>query len=153
MGAEPKKLVEPKELVNLYLDICEGIILKLTFDKSSSDISNQYLFFLSLEQSLNYLADDVFSILNIEDPSFGLKNYLSKWDILSSEPSIKNIIIKELMHDGFLNDIKTTQTKLNNPIDETIITSNDSLNLKKFILILDNYKRFMFLLRKTIEEC
>ena len=65
MGAEPKKLVEPKELVNLYLDICEGIILKLTFDKSSSDISNQYLFFLSLEQSLNYLADDVLSLIHI----------------------------------------------------------------------------------------
>ena len=129
MGAEPKKLVEPKELVNLYLDICEGIILKLTFDKSSSDISNQYVFFLSLEQSLNYLADDMFSILNIEDPSFSLKNYLSKWDILSSEPSIKNIIRKELTHDGFLNDIKTTQIKLNNPIDETITVSYTHLTL------------------------
>ena len=30
---------------------------------------------------------------------------------------------------------------------------SDSINLKKFNLILDNYKRFMFLLRKTIEEC
>ena len=153
MGTEPKKLVESKELVNLYLDICENIILKLTFDKSSSDISNQYLFFLSLEQSLNYLADDMFSNLSIEDPFFGSKNYLSKWDLLSNESSVKNIVRKELTHDGFLHDIKTTQKKLIAPIDESIITSTDSLNLKKFILILDNYKRFMFLLRKTIEEC
>jgi hypothetical protein len=64
MGSKPEKLVNPKELLNLYLDICEDI--------------------------------------------------------------------------------------LKNP---TIIASNDTINLKKINLILDKYKRFMLLLRKTLEEC
>ena len=142
-----------KELVNLYLDICEGILLKITFDKSSSDNANQFLFFLSLEQSLNFLADDVLSTTSMDLASFSSLNTLSKWDFLSNEPAIKNIIIKEQLSEGFLNDLFETQKKLLNPVNDSIIISNDSINLKKFNLILDNYKRFMFLLRKTIEEC
>ncbi len=142
-----------KELVNLYLDICEGILLKITFDKSSSDNANQFLFFLSLEQSLNFLADDILSTTSMDSASFSSLNTLSKWDFLSNEPAIKNIIIKEQLSEGFLYDLFETQKKLLNPVNDSIIISNDSINLKKFNLILDNYKRFMFLLRKTIEEC
>ena len=142
-----------KELVNLYLDICEGILLKITFDKSSSDNGNQFLFFLSLEQSLNFLADDILSSTSMDSASFSSLNTLAKWDFLSNEPAIKNIIIKEQLSEGFLNDLFETQKKLLNPVNDSIIISNDSINLKKFNLILDNYKRFMFLLRKTIEEC
>lgn len=142
-----------KELVNLYLDICEGILLKITFDKSSSDNANQFLFFLSLEQSLNFLADDILSTTSMDLASFSSLNTLSKWDFLSNEPAIKNIIIKEQLSEGFLYDLFETQKKLLNPVNDSIIISNDSINLKKFNLILDNYKRFMFLLRKTIEEC
>ena len=142
-----------KELVNLYLDICEGILLKITFDKSSSDNANQFLFFLSLEQSLNFLADDILSTTSMDSASFSSLNTLSKWDFLSNEPAIKNIIMKEQLSEGFLNDLFETQKKLLNPVNDSIIISNDSINLKKFNLILDNYKRFMFLLRKTIEEC
>lgn len=142
-----------KELVNLYLDICEGILLKITFDKSSSDNANQFLFFLSLEQSLNFLADDILSSTSMDSASFSSLNTLSKWDFLSNEPAIKNIIIKEQLSEGFLYDLFETQKKLLNPVNDSIIISNDSINLKKFNLILDNYKRFMFLLRKTIEEC
>ena len=142
-----------KELVNLYLDICEGILIKITFDKSSSDNANQFLFFLSLEQSLNFLADDILSTTSMDSASFSSLNTLSKWDFLSNEPAIKNIIIKEQLSEGFLYDLFETQKKLLNPVNDSIIISNDSINLKKFNLILDNYKRFMFLLRKTIEEC
>ena len=142
-----------KELVNLYLDICEGILIKITFDKSSSDNANQFLFFLSLEQSLNFLADDILSSTSMDSASFSSLNTLSKWDFLSNEPAIKNIIIKEQLSEGFLYDLFETQKKLLNPVNDSIIISNDSINLKKFNLILDNYKRFMFLLRKTIEEC
>jgi hypothetical protein len=145
--------VDLKELVNLYLDICEGILLKITFDKSSSDNANQFLFFLSLEQSLNFLADDILSTTSMDLASFSSLNTLSKWDFLSNEPAIKNIIIKEQLSEGFLYDLFETQKKLLNPVNDSIIISNDSINLKKFNLILDNYKRFMFLLRKTIEEC
>lgn len=145
--------MDSKELVNLYLDICEGILLKITFDKSSSDNANQFLFFLSLEQSLNFLADDILSTTSMDLASFSSLNTLSKWDFLSNEPAIKNIIIKEQLSEGFLNDLFETQKKLLNPVNDSIIISNDSINLKKFNLILDNYKRLMFLLRKTIEEC
>jgi len=145
--------VDLKELVNLYLDICEGILIKITFDKSSSDNANQFLFFLSLEQSLNFLADDILSTTSMDLASFSSLNTLSKWDFLSNEPAIKNIIIKEQLSEGFLYDLFETQKKLLNPVNDSIIISNDSINLKKFNLILDNYKRFMFLLRKTIEEC
>ena len=145
--------MDSKELVNLYLDICEGILLKITFDKSSSDNANQFLFFLSLEQSLNFLADDILLTTTMDSASFSSLNTLSKWDFLSNEPSIKNIIKKEQLSEGFLNDLFETQKKLLNPVNESLIISNDSINLKKFNLILDNYKRFMFLLRKTIEEC
>jgi hypothetical protein len=76
--------VDLKELVNLYLDICEGILLKITFDKSSSDNANQFLFFLSLEQSLNFLADDILSTTSMDSASFSSFNTLSKWDFLSN---------------------------------------------------------------------
>tara|TARA_B110000467_G_scaffold98579_1_gene89154 strand:- start:1271 stop:1501 length:231 start_codon:yes stop_codon:yes gene_type:complete len=70
--------VDSKELVNLYLDICEGILLKITFDKSSSDNANQFLFFLSLEQSLNFLADDILSSTSMDSASFSSLNTFIK---------------------------------------------------------------------------
>ena len=69
--------MDSKELVNLYLDICEGILLKITFDKSSSDNANQFLFFLSLEQSLNFLADDILSSTSMDSASFSSLNTLA----------------------------------------------------------------------------
>jgi len=70
------------------------------------------------------------------------------------EPAIKNIIKNEFNNsDGIFLLIKSTKEKLFNPIDTTIIASNDTINLKKINLILDKYKRFMLLLRKTLEEC
>ena len=59
MGAEPQKLVDSKELINLYLDISEEIFSKLTFDKSDLDITNQFLFFLSLESMCNSFLEGV----------------------------------------------------------------------------------------------
>ena len=53
-----------KELVNLYLDICEDIHANLVFDESSKDKNNLYLFLSSLEQSLDFLALNISSILN-----------------------------------------------------------------------------------------
>ena len=146
--------MNPKELVNLYLDICEDISENLIFDNSNQDKNNLYLFLLSLEQSLDFLALDVSSILNLDIKSFAKLNYLSKWDSLVEEPAIKNIIKNEFINsDGIFLLIKSTKEKLFNPIDTTIIASNDTINLKKINLILDKYKRFMLLLRKTLEEC
>ena len=146
--------MNPKELVNLYLDICEDISENLIFDNSNQDKNNLYLFLSSLEQSLDFLALDVSTILNLDIKSFAKLNYLSKWDSLVEEQAIKNIIKNEFNNsDGIFLLIKSTKEKLFNPIDTTIIASNDTINLKKINLILDKYKRFMLLLRKTLEEC
>ena len=143
-----------RELVNLYLDICENIHANLDFSESSKDKNNIHLFLLSLEQSLDFLALDISSILNIDTILLNKLNCQSKWNFLADEPAIKNIIDNEFKNsDGIFLLINSTKEKLLNPINASIIASNDSINLKKINLILDKYKRFMLLLRKTLEEC
>ena len=145
--------MDSKEYVNLYLDICNELLTKLTFDKSASDNSNQHIFFVTLDKSMNYLADEVLSFSSIEQSSFSSLNSSAKWNLLSDDIAFKNIIKREFEPNGFLYEFNQTQVKLFNPIDQSIIISNDSINLKKFISILDKYKEFMFMLRKTTEEC
>ena len=145
--------MDSKELVNLYLDICNELLTKLTFDKSASDNSNQHIFFVTLDKSMNYLADEVMSYSSIEQSLFSSLNSSAKWNLLSDDITFKNIIKREFEPNGFLYEFNQTQGKLFNPIDQSIIISNDSINLKKFISILDKYKEFMFMLRKTTEEC
>ena len=145
--------MDSKEYVNLYLDICNELLTKLTFDKSASDNSNQHIFFVTLDKSMNYLADEVLSFSSIEQSSFSSLNSSAKWNLLSDDVTFKNIIKREFEPNGFLYEFNQTQEKLFNPIDQSIIISNDSTNLKKFISILDKYKEFMFMLRKTTEEC
>ena len=145
--------MDSKELVNLYLDICNELLTKLTFDKSASDNSNQHIFFITLDKSMNYLADEVLSYSSIEQSLFSSLNSSAKWNLLSDDITFKNIIKREFEPNGFLYEFSQTQEKLFNPIDQSIIISNDSISLKKFISILDKYKEFMFLLRKTTEEC
>ena len=66
----------------------------------------------------------------------------------------KKYIDNELNNsDGIFILINSTKEKLMNPVNASIIASNDTINLKKINLILDKYKRFMLLLRKTLEEC
>ena len=154
MGSEFKKLVNSKELVNLYLDICEDIHTNLVFDESSNDKNNLYLFLSSLEQSLDFLALDISSILNMDIILLNKLNYQAKWNVLADEPAIRNIIDNEFNNsDGIFLLINSTKEKLMNPVNASIIASNDTINLKKINLILDKYKRFMLLLRKTLEEC
>ena len=154
MGSEFKKLVNSKEIVNLYLDICEDIHTNLVFDGSSKDKNNLYLFLSSLEQSLDFLALNISSILNMDIILLNKFNYQAKWNVLADEPAIKNIIDNEFNNsDGIFLLINSTKEKLMNPVNASIIASNDTINLKKINLILDKYKRFMLLLRKTLEEC
>jgi len=145
--------VDSKELVNLYLDISEEIFSKLTFNKSDLDITNQFLFFLSLEKSFDYLADSILNQSGIDLPNAGSFNTKAKWNKLGLEPSLKNIIFKEEQPDGFIFDFYNAKDKLLSPVNDSLITSNQSSNLKKYISILDSYKRFTLLLRKTLDEC
>ena len=137
-----------KELVNLYLDICDQILV----DKNLNQ-NNKYLFFSSLEQSIDQFAINLHSELNLNISNFHDLNYYAKWKLLSNEAALANIIKRELGDDGFLSDILIAKDKLLTPIDTSIITSNDPINLKKLNSILDKYKSFILLLRKTLEEC
>ena len=145
--------MDSKELINLYLDISEQIVNELEFDGSAKDKNNQYLFFSSLENSLDYLALNVESILPLETDSFHQLNYLAKWQKLSESLTIKNIIINEFGSDGLFTHIENVKEKIYAPLNDSIIYTNEAVNLKKINLILYKYKRFKMLLRKTLDEC
>jgi hypothetical protein len=148
VGPKPKKLVSAKELVNLYIDICDQILVDNNLNQN-----NKYLFFSSLEQSIDQLAINLHTELNSNISNFHDLNFYAKWKLLSNEAALVNIIKREMSDDGFLSDILLAKDKLLIPIDTSIIASNDSINLKKLNSILDKYKSFILLLRKTLEEC
>ena len=137
-----------KELVNLYIDICDQILV----DKNLNQ-NNKYLFFSSLEQSIDQFAINLYLDLNLNISNFHDLNLYAKWKLLSNEAALANIIKREMNDDGFLSDILLSKDKLLIPIDRSIIATNDSINLKKLNSILDKYKSFILLLRKTLEEC
>ena len=148
MGSKPQKLVSAKELVNLYIDICDQILVDNNLNQNK-----KYLFFSSLEQSIDQFAINLHSELNLNISNFHDLNYYSKWKLLSNEAALANIIKREMGDDGFLSDILIAKDKLLIPIDTSIIASNDPINLKTLNSILDKYKSFILLLRKTLEEC
>ena len=137
-----------KELVNLYIDICDQILVNNNLNQN-----NKYLFFSSLEQSIDQFAVNLHTELNLNISNFYDLNFYAKWKLLSNEAALANIIKREINDDGFLSDILIAKVKLLTPIDSSIITSNDPINLKKLNSILDKYKSFILLLRKTLEEC
>ena len=145
--------MDPRELVNHYLDISENLLSKLVLNKSINSQSDQYLFILSIEQSLDYLADSIAESINFKSSKFISYEYQTKWLELSSNQAIKNIINNELVPNGLFHQLKQTKKNLHEPVNDLIIVSNETLSLKKFNLLLDKYKEFIILLRKTLDEC
>ena len=145
--------MDPRELVNHYLDISENLLSKLVLNKSINSQSDQYLFILSIEQSLDYLADSIAESINFKSSKFISYEYQTKWIELSSNQAIKNIINNELVPSGLFHQLKQTKKNLHEPVNDLIIVSNETLSLKKFNLLLDKYKEFIILLRKTLDEC
>ena len=145
--------MDPRELVNHYLDISENLLSKLVLNKSIKSQSDQYLFILSIEQSLDYLADSIAESINFKSSKFISYEYQTKWLELSSNQAIKNIINNELVPGGLFHQLKQTKKILHEPVNDLIIVSNETLSLKKFNLLLDKYKEFIILLRKTLDEC
>ena len=137
-----------KELINVYIDICDQILISKELNHN-----NKFLFLSSLEQSIDQFAINLHEELNLNISNFHDFNFYAKWKQLSNEIAIANIIKREMSDDGFLSDILFTKDKLLIPIDTSIIASNDPINLKKLNSILDKYKSFILLLRKTLEEC
>ena len=97
--------MDPRELVNHYLDISENLLSKLVLNKSINSQSDQYLFILSIEQSLDYLADSIAESINFKSSKFISYEYQTKWLELSSNQAIKNIINNELVPSGLFHQL------------------------------------------------
>lgn len=142
-----------KELSNQFLDISEDILAKLKIGNFSDTKNNQLLFLVCIENSLMYLANDIFDTFQNELKPIKDLNYKSKWYEISNVMALKNIILKELDSDGVINQIEKSKNIIFRENDENLITRSETNDLKKFILILDKYKAFQEILRKTLYEC
>ena len=153
MGSKLKELVKEKELSNLYTDLSEEILKNLVFDSSPQDNQNQLLFLNCIENSISYLADDIYKSFESDiDPIEDL-NFKFKMIQLANSEVLKNIILKEIEPSGFIYQLEDSKDKLVSDHDKNLIISNQSNDLKKFSLILDKYKIFKELLRKILDEC
>ncbi len=153
MVREFEKLVEFIELSNLYQDLAEETLESINFDSSPADNHKQILFFIYLENSLDSLAQNTYQIFDKELDPIDNFNFKFKWIKLSEIKVIKNIIKSELMIDGLIPIIEDSKEKIFSISDANLISTNKSNNLKKFLLILNKYKSFKELLRKTLYEC
>ena len=142
-----------KELSNQFLDISEDILDKLKIGNFSDTKNNQLLFLVCIENSLMHLANDIFDTFQNELKPIKDLNYKSKWYEISNVMALKNIILKELDSDGVINQIEKSKNIIFRENDENLITRSETNDLKKFILILDKYKAFQEILRKTLYEC
>jgi hypothetical protein len=148
-----KKLVEFKELSNLYIDLSEDILKNLIFDSSIKDKQNQLLFINCIENSISFLADHIHTSFSNQIESINHLNFKYKWVELSKLETIKNIIQKELDNDGMIEMIEDSKKRILSINNNNFISSNKENDLKKFSLILNKYKTFNELLRKILEEC
>tara|TARA_B100000886_G_C20303544_1_gene440757 strand:+ start:158 stop:592 length:435 start_codon:yes stop_codon:yes gene_type:complete len=144
--------VEEKELSNLYIDLSENILQKISFDSSLEDHQNQLLFLICIENSLYHLANDIYKIFSSEIDNIDNLSFKYRWIKLQEAPAIKNLIQKELDPDGLIYLIEDAKIKIIKN-DTNLITTNYSNNLKKYSLILNKYKMFTELLRKMLDEC
>ena len=85
-----------KELSNQFLDISEDILDKLKIGNFSDAKNNQLLFLVCIENSLMYLANDIFDTFQNELKPIKDLDYKSKWLEISNVMALKNIIFKEL---------------------------------------------------------
>ena len=149
MGSNLKKLVKSIELSNLYLDISEEILQKLT----QGNDNNQLLFLMSIENSLSHLADGIYENFKNDLKTIKHLNYLYKWEELSNLNALRNIISKELKSDGLINKVEKAKSIFFREEDKNLIATSEINDLKRFILILNKCKAFKELLRKTLDEC
>ena len=148
-----KIVVNEKEISNLYQDLSQDILKKLTFDQSVEDNQNQLLFLTCCEKSLTYFADEVRSYFKNDLKDFNTLNFFYKWRELSEISTISNIIVNEIGQNGFINQINFFKSNILQKDDDNLIVSTQSNDLKKFNLLLDKYETFKDLLRKMLDEC
>ena len=153
MARNKKIVVNEKELSNLYQDLSQDILKKLTFDQSVEDNQNQLLFLTCCEKSLTYFADEIRSYFKNDLKDFNTLNFFYKWSELSKISTISNIIVNEIGQNGFINQINLFKSNILQKDNDNLIVSTQSNDLKKFNLLLDKYKTFKDLLRKMLDEC
>lgn len=137
-----------KEFSNLYFDLSKEIL-----NKSKTDNNTQLLFLVCIENSLSYLADDIFENFKNHLKPIEHLNYVFKWNELSYVLPLKNIIKRELTSDGLISLIEKSKNILFREDDKNLITSSELNDLKKLNSIINKYKAFKELLRKTLDEC
>ena len=153
MESKPKKLVEFKELSNLYIDLSEDILKNLIFDSSIEDKQRQLLFINCIENSISFLADHIHTSFTNQLESINHLNFKYKWVELCKLETIENVIQKELDNDGMIEMIEDSKKRILSINNDNLISTNKENDLKKFSLILNKYKTFNELLRKILDEC
>ena len=153
MESKLKKLVEFKELSNLYIDLSEDILKNLIFDSSIEDKQSQLLFINCVENSISFLADHIHTSFTNQLESINHLNFKYKWVELCKLESIENVIQKELDNDGLIEMIEDSKKRILSINNDNLISTNKENDLKKYSLILNKYKTFDELLRKILEEC
>ena len=153
MESKLKKLVEFKELSNLYIDLSEDILKNLIFDSSIEDKQSQLLFINCVENSISFLADHIHTSFTNQLESINHLNFKYKWVELCKLETIENVIQKELDNDGLVEMIEDSKKRILSINNDNLISTNKENDLKKFSLILNKYKTFDELLRKILEEC
>ena len=148
-----KKLVEFKELSNLYIDLSEDILKNLIFDSSIEDKQSQLLFINCVENSISFLADHIHTSFTNQLESINHLNFKYKWVELCKLGSIEIVIQKELDNDGLIEIVEDSKKRILSINNDNLISTNKENDLKKFSLILNKYKTFDELLRKILEEC
>jgi hypothetical protein len=143
-----KEIANSTELANLYQDIAKNLL-----DKDPVNNAD-YLFLISLEKSLSYFADEIFEkTKSLQTTSIQIYSCEEKWKKLSEIDTIRNLILPEIEGGGVIYLIGAYQNTLISPIDENLISTDASIDLKKLNLLLDSSYRWIDLLRKTLDEC
>ena len=136
------------ELSNLYLDISQEIL-----GKSLIYNCEELIFIVCVEKSLSYLADVIYDNSTIDLKPIEHLNCLYKWKELSNSIALRNIITKELSSEGLFSILEKSKSIFFREDNKNLITTSEINDLKKFNLIIDRYKAFKELLRKTLDEC
>lgn len=135
--------MEKKESTNNYLNQSQKV-LESNLDKPHKD----EIFILNIERCLSSFADEILQSSNLNISEFDKYNFEIKWDILSRNDALKNIIDRDI--NNIIKSIKALDK--NNTEDKNIIISSDP-GLKKPEMILDKFKETISLLRNLLEEC
>lgn len=135
--------MEKKESTNNYLNQSQKV-LDSYLDQSHKD----EIFIFNIERCLSSFADEILQSSNLNISEFDKYNFQIKWDILSRNDALKNIIERDI--NNIIKSIKALDK--NNTEDKNIIISSDP-GLKKPEMILNKFKETISLLRNLLEEC